>query len=110
MTLRDDIKHILFNAGLPTSRGEAADAILAAIEEHMTASEAVSWQPISTATKDSSRILSWSNEEGYHVVWADTWMGDDVWMREDTGTLWEWRLANPTHWMPLPATPALKAK
>jgi hypothetical protein len=41
MTLRDDIKHILFNAGLPTSRGEAADAILAAIREHMTSDEAV---------------------------------------------------------------------
>lgn len=60
------------------------------------------WQPIETAPKDGTSVLAW-RDSGVHVMrWKR--LGDD-------GFWDEWHvkmnhLSQPTHWMPLPASPS----
>jgi hypothetical protein len=63
------------------------------------------WQPIETAPKDGTRILTC--EEG--VVLENQWFNFDV-LRRHKGTEYcRWfSQQNPTHWMPLPKPPTTK--
>ncbi len=60
------------------------------------------WQPISTAPKDKTRVLLFGGgymETGYY---------DDS-PRIGPYPNWRWPIAlNPTHWMPLPNPPKIK--
>jgi len=62
MTLRDDIKHILFEARIPISRGEVADAILYVMEKHS------GWQPIETAPHDGTQVLALMSNGWYGII------------------------------------------
>jgi hypothetical protein len=55
------------------------------------------WQDISTAPKDGTRILLWLSPQAFAVPaeWRDRWMGDDFPLN----------MTEPTHWMPLPPAP-----
>lgn len=67
----------------------------------------MTWQPIDTAPKDGTSILTyphysvihWSNEGDVLTAtgngWASTWCDD----------LDAFSTCDPTHWMPLPASP-----
>lgn len=60
------------------------------------------WQPIETAPKNGATLLVWRPSEGEHYpahVGVDLW-SDKSWYRSR-------RYQQPTHWMPLPAPPAL---
>lgn len=57
------------------------------------------WQPIETAPKDGTEILTCDNGCGYSVrYWGEG---------EDEGMAWLPRIRGvfPTHWMPLPEAP-----
>jgi hypothetical protein len=60
------------------------------------------WQPIETAPKDGSLILSWDNPYMIVVSW-------DTDPRDEGGQCWKINYSGdwmtPTHWMPLPAPP-----
>lgn len=68
------------------------------------------WQPIETAPRDWTDVLVFapeqdgSNTGGVAMGWYDPevqkWFANDIW-----GTL----TLYPTHWMPLPAAPAIAA-
>lgn len=51
------------------------------------------WQPISTAPRDGTEVLTFSPTGGMRVDWA---RDDEKWQ--------EW-VGHPTHWMPLPERP-----
>ena len=73
------------------------------------------WQPIKTAPKDGTRVLAvvrgwqvcvgrWDGDQWMYLD-ADDFFSDKTWHqycaeRAEAGAEWE-----PTHWMPLPATP-----
>ncbi|MEH3108952.1 MAG: hypothetical protein PGN22_03170 [Agrobacterium cavarae] len=68
------------------------------------------WQPIETIRKNSSAITcSWWKEhrnrpfiqEGYLDWDGETW-------KRQSGQDWQPEISHPTHWMPLPASPAPK--
>jgi len=73
---------------------------------------AAEWRDISTAPRDGTTVLLFSNKNGlgWNITGYGRWEGgDDIvsgWvsfgMIEPGGNL---GLANPTHWMPLPAAP-----
>jgi hypothetical protein len=57
----------------------------------------MNWQPIKTAPKDSTEILTCHNGEGMSVrYWGEGDDGDMAWQPRIRGVF-------PTHWMPLPA-------
>jgi len=59
------------------------------------------WQPIETAPKDGSRVLTYRSGflENMAVAWYS--MNLDAWLPVN-GSAWP----EPTHWMPLPAAPS----
>lgn len=61
------------------------------------------WQPIETAPKDGTKILSFEDDE-FAVVWwqLDRWGKEGQW--SVTASRGGWYLS-PTHWMPLPNPP-----
>lgn len=82
------------------------------------------WQPIETAPKDGTEVIGvFSNDYGYqstptvygpwtmawrHGEWQSSW--DEAQVVEsmsDFGTTMKSLDLEPTHWMPLPAPPAL---
>lgn len=70
-----------------------------------------SWRPIETAPKDGDAILItrptlFTAEERWHVVRWDE--GDEMWVCHDGKFDSYLRGPAPTHWMPLPAAPALR--
>ncbi len=56
------------------------------------------WQPIETAPKDGTEILTWDGNEHQILWWLDAvgWVGDDDFLDK-----------LPTYWQPLPEPPAL---
>jgi hypothetical protein len=59
------------------------------------------WQPIETAPLDTDILLGW------WITWPETvWETESAWAG---GLLGCWRHGRATHWMPLPAPPALLA-
>lgn len=65
-------------------------------------SEKMTWQPIETAPKDGTRILSYSDQEGVQCIswWRDGDTSWSEWCSPDGYTVFD-----PTHWMPLPEPP-----
>ena len=67
------------------------------------------WQPIETHPKGfADRFLVFNGEEIHLVFWDDTW-GNDGWFMCDDGKCARdlpLRGKKPTHWMPLPPSPA----
>lgn len=59
------------------------------------------WQPIETAPRDKSHFLGWDEANGFYEAKFDYLFdnGNPRWATSD------WQRRNPTHWMPLPATP-----
>ena len=80
-------------------------ALIAAARER----ERVRWQPIETAPRDETDCLV-TNDRGQFVAWFDSsWDNDGWWMVSDGKNIeYPLRGKEPTHWMPLPGTPALK--
>lgn len=73
----------------------------------LNGTEATGWQPIETAPKDGSEVLvckPFMDGWAHYVVF---------WLRDKGWTVWSnaegWELAEPTHWMPLPAPPTPKS-
>lgn len=58
------------------------------------------WQDISTAPHDGTRILLWAS--AWHDPCSGSWYGSDWRQVYDLPTF----AHSPTHWMPLPPTPA----
>lgn len=61
----------------------------------------MTWQPISTAPKDGTEFLAWSEAQGFDVVQSFEYEREDgshAWFNGDV-------YVNPTHWMPLPEPP-----
>ena len=55
------------------------------------------WQPISTAPKDSERLIGWDGSNVTLMIrFASSWYDLDM---DNPGTF------APTHWMPLPNPP-----
>lgn len=79
-----------------------------------SASRAVSgeptWQPIETASKDGTRILATGSNgsklvvEAYYLCPSEETRLEQPEARE--GWYWRGPIAEPTHWMPLPASPS----
>jgi hypothetical protein len=73
------------------------------------------WQPIETAPKDETRVLTVISGFEVCIGWwfidAGKWMTMDAEDYDDDGS-WEYSVENteyyPTHWMPLPGVPATK--
>lgn len=86
----------------PVKNGGYDDAAIAALSA--SAAPGVGWQPIETAPRDGTHILCWL--PGYSAceilyASAEGWcMANGYYLK---GT------ADPTHWQPLPAPPALTA-
>lgn len=60
---------------------------------------AMNWQPIETAPKDGTEILTCDKGLGFSVrYWGENEDGDNVWLPRIRGVF-------PTHWMPLPSPP-----
>ena len=59
---------------------------------------AARWQPIDTAPRDGTNILTWDGHSISIACWLDI-MGD--WWGDDDCAL----CSTPTHWMPLPQPP-----
>ena len=84
-------------------------------------SEEMTWRPIETAPKDGTEILVCGGTFSDDCDWSDTaypYSGYAIvqWDGQDNGHPWEghpchdgdgYRNHAPTHWMPLPAPPAL---
>jgi len=65
----------------------------------------IGWQPIETAPKDGTRILTFSPrapESEKAPIRINEWRGRDWWCTN--AEYWP-----PTHWMPLPAPPIIPA-
>jgi hypothetical protein len=56
------------------------------------------WQPIETAPKDGTKILTASGRDLSVREWGENEDGDSVWLPRIRGVF-------PTHWMPLPTPP-----
>ncbi len=76
------------------------DALLAGEASPSLPSRA--WQPMETAPKDGTPILVYVLGGAQYVVWWQ--MGDWVFFEKRGG---QYSVAEPTHWMPLPAAPSL---
>ncbi|WP_367079153.1 DUF551 domain-containing protein [Luteitalea sp.] len=71
----------------------------------------MTWQPIETAPKDGTPVLVYFPEIGvWEVRWSTDVFDDGFWCVSDNKfedrPLRGW-IENPTHWMPLPAPPAV---
>jgi hypothetical protein len=66
--------------------------------------EAQTWQPIETAPKDGTEVLAWRGGRRGIVRWHENSSYWDEWHRPTAHCRVE-----PTHWMPLPRTPAKEA-
>lgn len=106
-------------------RGVVSDGIhdlTAALSAMNTPAQGGGWQPIETAPKDGTRILSTGGRPDLHyddfpetapppeavvIWWNDNGQFDPAGWRfcsYDSGYYGDWE--DPTHWMPLPAPPA----
>lgn len=71
------------------------------------------WQPIETAPRDGSSVLLFGEQEPHFAIGAQGsfvfsgyWdMMDEAWC--STASLWNGPFYKPTHWTPLPSSPAL---
>lgn len=64
----------------------------------------VMWQPISSAPRDGTRILTWSGSHGVEVAqwtWNEKW---EIFATAEYDNDWA-ILEGVTHWQPLPAPP-----
>ena len=83
-----------------------------ALESRAPSAEAKdAWQPIGTAPHDGTAVLLAARgpDSGCVVGWWDSEWGDGWWMCDDGKCAVELPLRGPepTHWMPLPALPAI---
>lgn len=62
------------------------------------------WQPIETAPKDGTLVLTWGECRAQYAVsyWDEEWLTD---FREKGG----YQIVYATHWMPLPEPPVVCA-
>lgn len=69
------------------------------------------WQPIETAPRDGTAILTFPHYRVSHWAEADETMSEDGCFvgRWDDGFEAYWCLAKVTHWMPLPSPPKTEA-
>lgn len=84
-----------------TGQFETWDMHGAAVEIHEMVAEyyqeKLGWQPIETAPKDGTEILTWDGQDAKILRWAlGRW--------DDWGEM-PGALLPPTHWMPLPEPP-----
>jgi hypothetical protein len=67
--------------------------------------ELIEWQPIDTAPKDGTKILTCGPKSGRYVsVWNKNGMN---WA--EAGGEEYWTYNDPTHWMPLPDKPIMQS-
>ena len=87
--------------------GYAYDALLAAADEMDALRPATEWRPISTAPRDGTRVLVWSDADG---AWPAEWRpagdyGPGWYPSAGDGTGGDWGITDATHWQPLPTRP-----
>lgn len=73
------------------------------------------WQPIETAPRDGTEILTWNGVLVTSTIWEETpddeghtgWCSATHWQCESYGTYNNYfgKESLPTHWMPLPEPP-----
>lgn len=83
-------------------RALKAEAALAAAQARIAELEASQqWQPIETAPKNGTRILTYSPKDNEYCwkIEINKWK-HSAWQASPS-------MCQPTHWMPLPAPPAL---
>jgi len=73
-------------------------AQIAAKDARIAELEGQGWQPIDTAPRDGTVVMFYAPVDDYQISRADDYWGK------------AWWLENATHWMPLPAPPALAGK
>ena len=67
--------------------------------------EKAKWQPIETAPKDKTVVLTFTDSEGRHAIFpAYYWESYSRWLQI------EGPFAAPTHWMPLPEPPEVSGE
>ena len=62
------------------------------------------WQPIETAPRDGTNILSWEHKMECMIIF---WQSGDWHCTHDCEDLY---FSEPTHWMPLPEPPKQESK
>lgn len=85
-----------------------AQAVMEIIKPYLRQPEreaVTQWQPIKTAPKDGTSILSFPHYIVTHWEvggWTSHYVGDGT---EDEGDQSQWEFCTPTHWIPLPPAP-----
>lgn len=67
-----------------------------------------SWRPIETAPKDGTRILVGHSDAVFDAWWEEGGGNGDGWVDGCDDRYEDLIVYEPTHWMPLPAAPALR--
>ena len=82
------------------------DDLLAALKDAAALSEGeMEWRPIETAPKDGTLVLV-----GHETAVFDGWWDENSggWVDGSTDMYEDLIVYQPTHWMPLPASPSVK--
>ena len=80
-------------------------AIREVLERLVKAEREKAWQPIETAPKDGSLVLTWGDARAQYAV--SYWDEDDKEWYTDFREKGNISQVYATHWMPLPSAPAL---
>lgn len=89
--LANEIRRL--NGNNDMGAGALAEALMPFIQRQLPAQE---WQPIETAPKDGTEILTTSLDKYPDDIFCDRWYAKE--------NRWSYD-AKPTHWMPLPKPP-----
>lgn len=65
----------------------------------------MTWQPIETAPKDGTPILTFAPVTGADYILIGAWIPEDEPGETEDGGTWRDDGETPTHWMPLPEPP-----
>ena len=101
MSKYPDKVYVTDDHDIPTFHYAVSDSEWSGVDfsEYIRSELIPQWQPIETAPKDGSAILTWTRLYGYADEFCVMYWGDKEWMCLDAFYL------EPTHWMPLPEEP-----